>query len=83
MVRILLRKRQCVAWEQEGIPHIDIINEGDDGNASGVAGGRLLGNAEASVQMSAMHNRVCSLERKQDELWNEYHENQGQVMDIL
>eukprot|EP00957_Ditylum_brightwellii_P038717 2926256-Ditylum_brightwellii.AAC.1 len=40
----------CVAWEQEGIPHIDIINEEDDGNASGVAGGRLLGSAEASAQ---------------------------------
>eukprot|EP00957_Ditylum_brightwellii_P179656 13685485-Ditylum_brightwellii.AAC.1 len=29
-------KRHCVAWEQEGIPHIDIINEEDDGDASGV-----------------------------------------------
>eukprot|EP00957_Ditylum_brightwellii_P050249 3810917-Ditylum_brightwellii.AAC.1 len=43
----------CVAWEQEGIPDIEIINEEDDVDASGVAGGRLLGSAEASVQMSA------------------------------
>eukprot|EP00957_Ditylum_brightwellii_P025972 1963830-Ditylum_brightwellii.AAC.1 len=33
--------------------------------------------------MSAMHNRMCSLERKQDELCNEYCENQRQTMDIL
>ena len=75
-------KRRCVAWEQEGIPHIDIINEEDDGDASGVGGGRL-GSAEASAQMSAVHNRMCSLERKQDELRDEYRENQRQTMDIL
>eukprot|EP00957_Ditylum_brightwellii_P108328 8263991-Ditylum_brightwellii.AAC.1 len=40
----------CVAWEQEGILLIDIINEEDDGDESGVAGGRLLGSAEASAQ---------------------------------
>eukprot|EP00957_Ditylum_brightwellii_P153941 11717238-Ditylum_brightwellii.AAC.1 len=31
-------KRCCVAWEQEGIPNIDIINKEDDEDASGVGG---------------------------------------------
>eukprot|EP00957_Ditylum_brightwellii_P004265 324438-Ditylum_brightwellii.AAC.1 len=79
----LVAKRRCVAWEQEGILHIDIINEENDGDASGVGGGRLLGSAEAFAQMPAMHTRMCSLECKQGELCNEHCKNQRQTMDIL
>eukprot|EP00957_Ditylum_brightwellii_P124836 9515782-Ditylum_brightwellii.AAC.1 len=56
-------KHCCVTWELEGIPHIDIINKDDAGNTHGVAGGRLLCSAEASAQMSAMHNRMHSLKK--------------------
>eukprot|EP00957_Ditylum_brightwellii_P055596 4212996-Ditylum_brightwellii.AAC.1 len=57
--------------------HHCIADEGD-GDTSGVAGGRLLGSAETSAQMSAIHSRMCSLDCKQDELCNEYCKNQRQ-----
>eukprot|EP00957_Ditylum_brightwellii_P189981 14463212-Ditylum_brightwellii.AAC.1 len=51
-------KHCYVAWKQEGISHIDIINEEKDEDTSGGAGGRWLGSVEASAQMSTMHNRM-------------------------
>eukprot|EP00957_Ditylum_brightwellii_P034797 2637165-Ditylum_brightwellii.AAC.1 len=51
-----VEKHCCVPWEHEDILHIDIINEDGAWKTDGVAISRFLGSAEASAQISAIHN---------------------------
>jgi hypothetical protein len=72
-------KRCLVVWEYEGSPHFDTLQE-DESQDGGADAGRFLNNLQTSAQMSAMHSRLCSLEKQHNELRNKNREFQRQLM---